>query len=179
MTTTTEGTRTAVKAGVCCLMLTCGVTGIAMAGQQPLPFVMTVISDQAQGERMLAGDYATAIREIGSSKGGAVGFAALNNLCVALAKTGELEAALEACNAAVETARPAASVSYYERGRRYESRAVALANRGVVRAVRGDAEGARRDFLEAARTGAAFDAPAVNLGLLDGGNVAPASAAGR
>src|SRR5690606_12823467 len=182
MTTTKNASRLGGRIGVCLLVLAAGtVDRDALAGQQqPLPYVMTVIRDQAEGERMLAGEYESAIQKLTASNDGPAGFAARNNLCVALTKTGQLAAALEACDAALEQAPPPGSiVQFYERGKRYDGRAVALANRGVARAISGDEAGARRDFQEAARFGRYLEAPAVNLALLDGDEAAAATAAAR
>lgn len=177
--TTKNGRRVIARAGVCLLILVSGVSGrVVQAEQLPLPYVMTVFSGQAQGELVLDGDYERAIRNIESAKESSFAFATSNNLCVALTKAGELEKAFEACDAAVvKAAHDVGIVSFYERGKRYIDRAVALTNRGVVRAVSGDEEGAGRDFAEAARLSREFEASAVNLALLAGMETPYAAAA--
>lgn len=127
-------------------------------------FVMTVIEDQAQGDRVVQGDYESAIAGIVARKNSG-GFSASNNLCVAYTKTRKLSEAEQACEKALRKSKTASGLRYdLAREKDY---AVALSNRGVVRALLGDTEGARQDFERAAKVTDVVTAPAENLALLD------------
>lgn len=125
------------------------------------PFQMAVIIDDAYGRTVASGNYGTAIEKItaGSRKSND-DFSEQVNLCVAYAKSREIEKARTACDAAItymSAQERRASDSNNRRKpalRVYRSNlAVALSNRGVLLAIAGDTELARRDFI----TAMAFD----------------------
>jgi len=122
-----------------------------------MPYKMTVIEDAAYGRKVTSGDYEQAIRKItddGTRSSGR--FADQVNLCVAYAKSTDLQRAGKACNAAIAHLRKQERRATRDRSksnpvfRRYQrDLAVALSNRGVLLAVSGDAEKAREDFAAA------------------------------
>ena len=118
-------------------------------------YKMTVIKDEAHGRRVTAGKYELAIDKI--TRGGVRAkdrFADQVNLCVAYAKTKDIENANASCNAALaglkkqetRATRNKRSLLYsnYQR-----NLAVALSNRGVLFAVSGDTERAKENFAAA------------------------------
>jgi hypothetical protein len=116
----------------------------------------------------MSGEYAKGIASInsyGSKRAGT--FAAKNNLCVAYTVTKKFDQAAPACEAAVSIGK-----RYGRFGgspiNPYGSRdlAVAYSNRGVLRAVSGDVEGAKQDFADAAEVNADLPAAAENLARL-------------
>ena len=134
-------------------------------------FHMTVISDAVFGNRVRNGDYADAIAGITAADvRGRDRFFASTNLCVALTKTGKLERAGDACEEAVRLApadRASTKDAHSARSaidRRY--RALALSNRGVLRAIAGDESLAREDFESALDLRGGLSAPARNLAYL-------------
>ncbi|MDJ0792672.1 MAG: hypothetical protein QNI98_00405 [Woeseiaceae bacterium] len=121
--------------------------------QSAMPFQMGVVEDQAYGRSIQSGKYELAIGKLtrpGRFSRGA--FPSQNNLCVAYVKTSNLEKAAAACNAAVNESKAREKRATKKSPRSTESRAyrsdlaVALSNRGVLRAVSGDASNARADF---------------------------------
>lgn len=120
------------------------------------PFTMTVMIDEAHGRKVESGKYDVAVDQITS--GGLRSperFAEQNNLCVAYAKLGDLEKAIAACDAAVVKAKERQRLGAMHYARTAEddwyrrNLAIALSNRGVLLAVRGDADLAKVDFLAA------------------------------
>jgi len=115
-------------------------------------YEMAVFSDAEQGSKILSGEYDQAIEKINAKSRAADSFHLQTNLCVAYTKSGNIKAAEQACEEAVVAAKslrkirttsfagPASS----QRRARYV--AIALSNRGVVKAVQGDLEAARQDF---------------------------------
>lgn len=139
-------------------------------------FTMTVISDDSYGHLVKAGAYKTAIEKISNySERRLNTFEAQTNLCVAYTKSGDLAKADNACNGALESIQPRADRALKRRqtpdylAERYRAYlAVALGNRGVLSAVRGDSDKARMDFLQASELQADLPAPVeVNLARLD------------
>lgn len=117
-------------------------TGSAIAEPARDSFNMIVISNQAYGEALIAGNYDAAIKSLtGKYKRRRESFAASNNLCVAYVKAGNTEQAEPACDAAVKKSRL----------KPREDRAIALSNRGVLRALAGDPFGALYDLQAATR----------------------------
>lgn len=155
------------RIGVGVLGMLVGMFGAAVqADEQPSNYVMNVIDNQAQGEQMISGDYERAIENIiAQARERDNRFAESNNLCVAYAKTNELQKAAQACDEAVQKTRLPVAIGYYDY-RRNEDHSVALSNRGVVRAVSGDIEGAREDFVLALQVNSRLEAPAANLAHL-------------
>jgi tetratricopeptide (TPR) repeat protein len=136
----------------------------ATAGEAAMPYVMTVISDQAQGEQVVRGHYNEAIRQITSATN-TNRFAASNNLCVAYTKVNKLADAERACLDALKRSR-STFMSWYDIAKKTDH-AVALSNLGVIRAVSGDSARARKDFREAVRLTRSLAAPAENLATLE------------
>ena len=136
-------------------------------------FTMTTIIDSAHGAEIAAGKYQQAIEKIAVIDNDVDAFFNNTNLCVAYTKTGSLDDALFACSAAVEQAD---GISFYRLGylsrsfkerRRSEYLAMALSNRGVLRAAMGDVELARQDFVEALSVRARSSVAKTNLVRLD------------
>ena len=118
-------------------------------------YTMTVIVDAAHGGKVAAGKYERAIEKITASKRARDSYSRHTNLCVAYTKTGELDKATEACEAALaitrETRSPRRSypgLAHSEKANRVYL-ALALSNLGVVHAAKGNPEIARRTFREA------------------------------
>lgn len=127
------------------------------AEPESTPYMMAVISNQAHGRRVTSGKYQEAIRKIthGGQRSRAR-FADQNNLCVAYAKTTELDKAAAACDAAIEQVRKREKRAMRSNDALGAQRhafeydlSLALSNRGVLRAVAGEAELARQDFVAA------------------------------
>ena len=116
------------------------------------PFTMTVFSDQAYGKKVVSGKYGQVIKKITAGGHRARDkFASNNNLCVAYAKNRDIDKAVVACDAAIAQIRKREHrISKIPRSAEalvYRSNlAVALSNRGVLRAVSGDIELAEADF---------------------------------
>jgi Flp pilus assembly protein TadD len=120
------------------------------------------------GEAVAAGNYAAAIdaasgRAARTSSTNAL--TAATNLCVAHTVMGEFIAAQRACNLALTLAQRSDRVSF-RRFSAEEATSRALSNRGVLRAVSGDAAGAAEDFEQAAKLNGAWDAASRNLAYL-------------
>jgi hypothetical protein len=120
------------------------------------------------GKQIAARDYAAAIGA--ASRGmrrldATTALVAATNLCVAYTVTRELAAARPACDRAVALAKHADHASL-RRFPRSAATAQALSNRGVLRAVSGDAAGATSDFDAAARMKGASAAASRNLAHL-------------
>ena len=140
---------------------------IAQAQQNPAAYVMTVIHDRAAGDQVISGEYGQAIERLtaNTAKRSST-FAASNNLCVAYAKTNRLPEAEQACSAALRTSKTTYA-SWYDVISKRDFYAVALSNRGVIRAVSGDIEQARQDFKAAMKFSSTLTAPAENLAALE------------
>ncbi len=142
---------------------------------KPAPvYTMTVFEDERFGGEVQAGNYADAIEKLTPvTERRKNDFAAATNLCVAFTKSGDLENAVDVCNRAVAVARKGArrtstsSAGIFAVTTSRTRLALALSNRGVLRAALGDAELARRDFEEAVKLRAALSAPKINLARLD------------
>lgn len=132
-------------------------TGSAIAEPGRDSFNMIVISNQAFGAALIAGNYGAAINSLaGKNKPRRESFAASNNLCVAYVKAGNTEQAELACDAAVKKSRL----------KPREDRAIALSNRGVLRALAGDPFGALYDLQAATRLETRARVAGQNLGRL-------------
>lgn len=135
----------------------------AGAEEQETPYTMTAIVDASFGSQVTAGDYDFAIERITAPKYHLRdSFEAKTNLCVAYTKTGAIGQATETCEAAV---------TEIQNRMRFEMTrsdlALALSNRGVLRAVQGQADLARQDFVEAVSLKSGLAAPTTNLARLD------------
>lgn len=126
------------------------------------PYQMGVLLNKAYGRSIDAGKYEKAVAKMAHrlDDSGAE-FGTKNNLCVAFLKTHNLDKAATACEAAVAEAskleRTALSAKKRRQGEVAESYradlAIALLNRGVLLAVRGEKDKARKDFESAASLG--------------------------
>ncbi len=119
------------------------------------PYTMTVVQDKAYGYAVTRGKYENAIRKITNNGNRSRGrFADQVNLCVAYAKTVDMEKAGAACDKALSDVRDrrpkksASSDGTAIHAYRHDL-AIALSNRGVLRAVAGEVELAREDFVAA------------------------------
>lgn len=130
------------------------VSGAAQAESPGDLYEMLVITDQAFGEALIAGELEDAIEGITSSRQrrGEI-FAAQTNLCVAYIRANEARKAKVACESAVTRSRRASR----------HNQAIALSNLGVFRAITGNTEGAMHSFRAAMRLTKDLSAPAVNL----------------
>ena len=143
-----------------------------LADDTAAAYTMTVIRDAAHGSRIIKGDYDKAIERITRAEFRYAGnFAGETNLCVAYTKSGELEKAETACNAAVDVANgmlrvKADLLADYTRKAYMTDLAIALSNRGVVYAAMGNTELAEQDFRKADDLGSSLSAPAINLARL-------------
>lgn len=148
-------------------------------------YTMTAITNASYGGKVASGEYEYAIEKItaaGFNKKDS--FESAVNLCVAYTKTGALESAEQSCDVAIARIRDRMSAGSafllsYMPGFAAQERdlAVALSNRGVLRAVRGETELARQDFSEAVELGTSLDAPRINLGHLESFGLAKAYSA--
>lgn len=168
MTAQIKGTSLTKKFGT-------GVAGLLMAvsaqfagaAEAQSPYVMTVIADKAQGEQVVSGQYEDAIAAITSPKSqNRDSFAASNNLCVAYTKMSDLAKATAACADALQVSNNKFG-PWYDASRMRNDKALALSNRGVIRAITGDDSGARQDFELAIRLGRKLSAPVENLARLE------------
>ncbi len=140
-------------------------------------YQMAVIRNEAFGRVLLSGDYDTGIEKISSySNKRAKSFAAKNNLCVAYTLTQRFDDAAPVCEAALSISDRYAGYGVSTIGP-YTSRdrAIAYSNRGVLRAVTGDFDGARQDFEFAAQVNAELDTAAANLKWLESRQATAAS----
>ena len=165
-----------IRLGLC---VTMGVaTGIALAcypgstDAAERAFEMKEYVDYPGGRQVVAGDFAAAMQAASrnADKSGEAGMIANTNLCVAFTKTGQFIEAEAVCTKAVTLAEKsgmsAQRLQYGNDNRRYV--AIALSNRGVLRAVSRNPRAATRDFREAvsiARAGA--ELPRRNLAYLE------------
>ena len=115
-------------------------------------YEMAFFQDSAQGSRILNGKYDQAIKTINAKVDAGHALHVKTNLCVAYTKSGNIEAAEVACEEAVTAAKTFHKVRRselsYETPTQARARylAVALSNRGVLNAVKGDLDAARADF---------------------------------
>ena len=140
------------KFGAAIALMTIGAS-VAQAHEEQTNFEMTVIQDAAFGSKIVSGRLADAIERI-EARDARPGqkFFAKNNLCVAYTMSGELEKAMAECNAAIELVQ--SRMKYLDDidsaiYARYT--AMALSNRGVLQAMRGETDLARSDFEDARR----------------------------
>ena len=136
-------------------------------------YEMAFFSDSDQGPKIENGKYEQAIQKINTKTASGVALHAKTNLCVAYTKSGDIEAAEIACEEAVVAAksfrkvrrsRHAAETPAQMRARYL---AIALSNRGVLKAVKGDLDAARADFDAALAQEARFSSVRANIEKLD------------
>lgn len=160
---------TKVGASVASLLMVMAGSLVNAAESQP-SYVMTVIADRAHGEQLVSGEYKEAIAAITSptspQKRYKDTFAVSNNLCVAYTKSNDLAKAHQACAEALRMSKNSFG-PWYDATRKRSDQALALSNRGVIRAITGDDDGAREDFQLAIKLGRKLSAPLENLARLD------------
>jgi hypothetical protein len=130
----------------CILLLTTMLSAGAVAHEPARPYQLTVIADDAKGERIMDGEYQTAIESITNRD--VTGFSEANNLCVAYTMNGETTLAAAACDKALALLESRARTASTANDQR-RSLAVALSNRGVYKALSGDTQGAKMDLSRA------------------------------
>ncbi len=147
------------------------LSGVSASADEVIPdqYRMAVISDASYGDRLLAGDAGFVIDAL-ENRETRTGdrFTVSNNLCVAYTMAKDVEMAAQACAEAVRYGRrtPGASIDAFARSQAKRRSAIALSNRGVLRALTGDADGAFEDFKRAKRSYGRLDEPAENLARL-------------
>ena len=138
---------------------------------QPV-YTMTVIIDAAHGQKVAAGKYDRAIAKLSAKRFSTNAYPDHTNLCVAYTKTGEIEKATVACEAAVAAMRKKAitgNKSFVPAHQAAANRmylALALSNLGVLDVVKGEAEAAREKVEEAIALDDKISAPKVNIARL-------------
>jgi hypothetical protein len=117
------------------------VASAAHADVESGKLVLAGFTDAADGEQLLAGDYAAVIQKLAphSRDFNADTVAASTNLCVAYVAAGHLEAAHSACDEAIKMARlDQSSVPLLERIARQDPLSIAYANRAVLSKLSGE-----------------------------------------
>ena len=172
--------RTGAGAKVLCGLSLALACAPAWSDSDNVKYTMAVMSETAYGNTIMDGKYTRAIDKINQKAGRYDAFSKGTNLCVAYTKSGELDLAEEACEAAVVAASKAkqkrksgvlAGAVSHSRDR---DLAIALSNRGVLRAVKGQSQQARDDFDAALALNSRLSAPKVNLARLGNGETDPA-----
>jgi tetratricopeptide (TPR) repeat protein len=142
------------------------------AHESDLAYTMTIIIDAAHGGKVASGKYDRAIEKITASKSDRDPYSKQTNLCVAYTKTGELDKATRACEAALAITLDAKKPRRNYLGHAHAGRAdrvylaLALSNLGVLHAATGSPEIARKSFREALELDTGLSAPKVNLARL-------------
>lgn len=139
----------------------------AWAQTAPEDFEMLVYDDTPQGRRISAGEWSDALAM--DAKGAIKSFDKFNNRCVLYTMTREFAEAEAACNAAIETrAMDSTTASQWRNAARKRMQtAMALTNRGVLRAVTGDVSGAKEDFEAVISANSKTRAARANLTILE------------
>ena len=152
------------------LVLTAAFSCAPAIAQEAQPvYTMTVIVDAAQGSKVAAGKYETAIAKLSARKSSRNRYSNHTNLCVAYTKTGEIEKATVECEAAVAAMRKkkvTRSTTFTGVREIAENRtylAVALSNLGVLNVVKGEHDAALEQFKEALTLDAGATAAKVNI----------------
>ncbi len=134
------------------VLLPFSASALADSAQVP-PYAMTVLIDQAHGKKIVNGSFERAISKLASNAKTPSRHQSLSNLCVAYAKTREFDKALRSCDAAIVLLQTRIAQGEGRRSRKEENRrvlesdlSIALSNRGVIFAVRGDLDRAREYF---------------------------------
>ncbi len=136
-------------------------------------YEMAFFSDTAHGSKIQTGKFEQAIEKINARAKSANALHAKTNLCVAYTKSGNVEKATVACEEAVTAAKSFRKVRRsdlaVETPAQIRARylAVALSNRGVLKAVMGDYDAARADFDAALAQEAGVSSVRVNIKKLD------------
>jgi tetratricopeptide (TPR) repeat protein len=146
--------------------------GPLVAEEADPAYTMTVIVDAAHGSKVAAGKYEHAIEKITAGKSSRDAYSKQTNLCVAYTKTGALEKATAACEAALaimlDGAKPRSNVLAAMPSEKHDRvyLALALSNLGVLHAAKGSTDIARRTFREAVELDTGLSAPKINLARL-------------
>ncbi|NNL55285.1 MAG: hypothetical protein HKP32_09050 [Woeseia sp.] len=153
------------------LALAIAQTSLARTNEMPQAYTMMAIEDVAEGSLVTKGKFSEAIQKISEKELKFIAFEANNNLCVSYTSLGDFDNATIACEAAVAT-RATAKRNILRRlalsKRQFlHDKAVALSNRGVLRAVTGDLEGAREDFTNSVKLDKWLDDAKANLIYID------------
>ena len=160
----TAGNALPIRSGMA-VLLTC-IAATASAHDVQSKFEMTVIRDAAYGAKIVKGEVNNAIEEINSiSVRAADEFFVKNNLCVAYTMTAKFDDASIVCSEAVDLIAEQAAQDDSSTSARYH--AIALSNRGVLRALEGSGDLARQDFEAARGLRVGARAPKRNLAYLD------------
>ena len=139
----------------------------AWAEDDPSAFRMSVVLDRAEGKAVARGEYEKAILRI-TTHSNRQPVATNTNLCVAHTMVGQYKHAQNYCDKAVEAAAKAAEVGL-RKDRDYTMEwALALSNRGVLRATMGDVAGAEADFRKAIALHSDSALPAQNMAFFNG-----------
>lgn len=138
-------------------------------------FTMTVIVDAAHGNKVAAGEYERAIEKITAAKRSRDAYSTQTNLCVAYTKTGALNKATAACEAALDIMLDGRKSRSAYPGPAPDGKlervylALALSNLGVLQAAKGSTDSARETLLEAVQLDTSLSAPKINLARLGKG----------
>jgi tetratricopeptide (TPR) repeat protein len=138
-------------------------------------YTMTIIIDAAHGSKVAAGEYERAIEKITASNSKRDRYSKQTNLCVAYTKTGELDKATDACEAALaimlDDRKPGRSYLGPKQAEKADRvyTALALSNLGVLHAAKGRPERARKSFRKALELETGLSAPETNLERLERG----------
>ncbi len=151
------------------LLAALGLANVATA--DVAGYTMTVWTDAAHGSKVVSGHYAKAIERLTRSpKRFSNDYEGQTNLCVAYAKTGELEKAVASCDQAIAVIEDgmldiadSRFVPRYAEKQKSIALAIALSNRGVLYVAQGRYEQASDDFRNAADLDTKVTAAAVNL----------------
>lgn len=156
------------------VIVAAGSLGNASAETNEPRYTLNAISDTAQGEKILAGNYQEAIEKIDPDPRRARDrFFSATNLCVAHILSRDLDGAAPYCDSAIAEYENAISVRpnglALSIGKRAQQRylSIALSNRGVLHAMRGEEDRARADFEKAIGLRPSVPAPEVNLARLE------------
>jgi hypothetical protein len=117
------------------------VAAAAHADVESGKLVLSGFTDVADGDQLLAGDYAAVIQKLAphSTDFNVNEVAASTNLCVAYVASGRLGEAQNACNEAIRMARwDDSSVSLWERLSHHDALSIAYANRAVLNKLSGE-----------------------------------------
>jgi hypothetical protein len=142
----------------------------AYAADEARTFELTAFSNTAAGNSLVKGDYNLAVEQLKIDAHGMASDSVNTNRCVALTVTRQLQAAREACDAAVRDARlQLATMSPTELWARTTYRdylAVAYSNRAVVDWLSNDSAAAQADLQKAAAVDPKAEFVARNLTAL-------------
>ncbi|MFK7885257.1 MAG: hypothetical protein AB8G16_00200 [Gammaproteobacteria bacterium] len=124
-----------------------------------------VFEGGAQSAELIRGDAEEAVAQLtGKFPEGRSIFSVQNNLCVAYIALKDVEAATKSCDTAVRASRRQLSVTEVFVSHSWHTRrAIALTNRGVLAALRGQTEAATADFQKAGRLDSSLSGPRANL----------------